>query len=125
MVDSNFLPAGMLAVIPVLIISYTALMIRHSGADLVRALTSVLVSLVVIYLLYYQYALRLFLIAHGSYGAIFAAGAFTLTFLVPLFPVAGRFHSAFGPYPVPLPRLVLICTLFSVAFMAVGLLSRS
>jgi hypothetical protein len=121
MVDYNFLPAGMIAVIPILFVFYTWLLMRHSGADWLRVLISVFVSLTVIYLVYYQYALRLFLYVHGVYGLLAAAGFFTLTFLIPLFPLAGRFHLAFGRHPIMLPKLVLVCTLLSIGLMVVGL----
>lgn len=123
MVTNNFLPLGMIAVVPVLIVFYTRLLMHQSGADWPRALASVLVSLWIIYLAYYQYGLRLFLYFHHVYGLIFSAGFFTLTFLVPLFPLAGRFHAAFGPHRVRLPALVLGSTLLCLGLMVTGLVS--
>jgi hypothetical protein len=123
MVSNNFLPTGMVAVIPVLIIFYTWLMTRHSEADWPRALACVLVSLLVVYLVYYQYVLRLFFYFHHIYGLLFSAGFFTLTFLLPLFPLAGRFHVAFGPHRVKLPALVLGSALICVGLMVTGLIS--
>ncbi len=121
MVDDNFLPAGMIAVIPVLIVFYTRLLIRHSSADWLRALASVLVSLSIIYLLYYQYTLWLFSYLYKQYGLVVVFGCATLTYLIPLFPVAERFHSAFGRHRVMLPRLVLVSTIISSALLGLGL----
>jgi hypothetical protein len=121
MVHNNFLPAGMIAVIPILIVFYTWLLMRHSGANWLKTCTSVILSLWVVYLLYYQYLLRLFYYFHYYYGPIFAFGFFTLSFLIPLFPLAGRFHAAFGDHRITLPRLVLISTIISLVLMGVGL----
>jgi hypothetical protein len=121
MVYNNFLPAGMIAVIPILIVFYTWLLMRHSGADWTKALTSVSASLWAIYLLYYQYLLRLFYYLHHFYGPVFAFGFFTLSFLIPLFPLAGRFHAAFGNYRIMLPRLVLISSIICLVLMGIGL----
>jgi len=122
MVEHNFLPAGMVAVIPILLVFYTRLMVRHSNASWLQAFSSVLLSLWVIYLLYYQWTLSLFYYVIRHYGFVFGFGYATLTYLIPLFPLAGRFHEAFGDHRVMLPRPVLVCTLMSVGLMAVGLL---
>jgi hypothetical protein len=121
MVYNNFLPAGMIVVIPILIVFYTRLMMRHSGADWFRAFISVLVSLWVVYLLYYQYTLRLVYFSMKQYSFVFGFGFATLTYLLPLLPLAGRFHAAFGGNRVLLPRLVMIATIMSLVLMIVGL----
>lgn len=120
MVETNFLPAGMIVVIPILIAFYTRLLMRHSGADWLRALASVLVSLLTIYLAYYQYTLKLFIYVYKTYGLVFGFGYATLTYLIPLFPLAGRFHAVFGRHPVMLPRVVLVATLISLGLMVPG-----
>jgi hypothetical protein len=121
MVYNNFLPAGMIAVVPVLIVFYTWLFMRHSGADWLRAFVSVLVSLWIVYLVYYQYSLWLVYYSMKHYSFVFGFGFATLTYLLPLFPLAGRFHATFGNHRVMLPRLVLISTIISVGLMIVGL----
>lgn len=123
MVDYNFLPAGMIAVIPILFIFYTWLLMRHSDAGWPQALASVYVSLLVVYLVYYQYTAQLFLYVLWVYGPFLAFGYYTLTYLIPLFPLAGRFHSTFGNHSIMLPKLVLVCSLLCFGLMAVGLLS--
>lgn len=122
MVDNNFFPTGMVAVVLVLVVFYTWLMMRHSRADWLRALASVLVSLFVIYLLYYQYTLRLFHYVYWLFGGVFGLGFLTLTYLIPIFPIAERFHLTFGSQRVSLHRLVLVSTIISIGLMGVGLI---
>ena len=117
MVEYNFLPAGMIAVTPIVVIVYTRLFVRHSGAGLPTAFIAVVWALLVHYLVYYQYTARPFLYLLFSYGPIFAFGFYNLTCLIPLFPLAKRFHQAFGPHPFTLPRLVPIWSLLSMGLM--------
>jgi hypothetical protein len=123
MVENNFLPVGMIAVIPVLLLFYTRLISRTSGGGWLRSFVAMLAALIVIYVLFYQYADRLLFLVLGPYGPLFAAGLYTLCFLAPLFFTAGRFHAAFGRQRIMLPHLVWAAALLSVALMAVGLLS--
>ena len=123
MVENNFLPLGMIAAIPVLLLFYTRLISRTSGAGWLRSFVAMLAALIVIYVLFYQYVDRLLFLVLGPYGPVFAAGLYTLCFLAPLFFTAGRFHAAFGRQRIMLPHLVWAAALLSVALMAVGLLS--
>jgi hypothetical protein len=124
-VEYNFLPDGMIAVIPVLIVFYTWLMMRHSGADWLRSLISVLASLLVIYLVYYQWTAGLFLYFLLIHGPFLAFGYYTITFLIPLFPLAGRFQDAFGSYRFSFSRFALVATLISFGSVVIGLSSTS
>jgi hypothetical protein len=123
MVHNNYMPAGFIAVIPILIAFYTRLMARHSAANWLRALVSVLVSLWVVYLLYYQYTLGWFFRFHYFYGPLVAFGFYTLGFLVALGPLANRFHVAFGEQRGMLPRFVLVYAIICVGLIGAGLLS--
>jgi hypothetical protein len=81
MVDRNFLPLGMIAVIPVLIVFYTWILSRHSKINMAQALISVLMSLVVIYLTYYQYTLAAFFHFAGLCGSFCSYGFYNICFL--------------------------------------------
>lgn len=125
MVEYNFLPDGMIAVIPVLIVFYTWLMARHSGADWLRSFISVFVSLLAVYLVYYQWTAGLFLYFLLTHGPFLAFGYYTITFLIPIFPLAGRFQDAFGPYRVSFSRFALVATFISFSSVVIGLSSTS
>lgn len=120
MVYKNFMPTGFIAAIPVLLVFYVRLLVRHSRVNWFRAIASVLVPLFVIYLLYYQYLLRLFYFVDLLYGPFFSFGYLTFCFLIPLLPLAKRFHSAFGSQRIMLHRLVLISTIISLTLMGFG-----
>jgi hypothetical protein len=121
MVEYNFLPAGMIAVIPVLIFVYTRLALRHSAATWPAALASVVGSLYLFYLVYYQYTTQFFLGIIWAHGPIAAGGYHNLVSSLPPLLLAGRFHAAFGPHRIQLPRLAGIVTLLSLAVMLLGL----
>lgn len=96
MVERNFLPPGMVAVIPVLILAYTLILVRHSDAGWIRSAFAVLASLLVVYLTYYQYTWRVFFFLMDRLGLLSAIGFATLTYLVPLIPLTTAFQLAFG-----------------------------
>jgi hypothetical protein len=123
MVENNFLPLGMIAVVPVLFIYYSRKLAQTSGAGWLRSSLATLIALLVIYVLFYQYADALLFQAMGSYGPLVAAGVYTLCFLAPLFPTAGRFDAAFGSQAVRLPHLVWAAALLNCGLIAYSLLS--
>jgi hypothetical protein len=125
LVERNFLPLGMIIVVPVLISAYVILIKRHSQAGWFQTLIAVLVSLLIVYLLYYQYTFRWFFIFSDLYGPFFSYGYYTLCFLVAVFLLEKQFRLAFGSDPVNLRRLVIVFAVVSLGLMAYGVASRA
>jgi hypothetical protein len=122
MVEDNFLPAGMLAVVPILAAAYTVLLMRHSRSNWLKSLVSVSLALLAVYLVYYQYTFRFFWEFFRTYGRFVAIGYYTLCFLAPMFLIAGRFERAFGKHSVGFTTLLLLSTLISCGLIVLGLL---
>jgi hypothetical protein len=121
LVENNFLPLGMIVVIPVIFIAYAVIIHRHSEAGWAEILGAVLVSLVIVYLLYYQYTLALYYFADRSYGRFFSFGLASLCYLVAPLLLARHFKQAFGDGPIKFSNLLVICLLICVALMVIGL----
>lgn len=124
MVEKNFFPVGMIVVVPVLAVAYTYLLTRYSDVGWLRSYLAVLASLVAIYLVYYQYTLRLLYIVNDKFGVVVGFGFYTLCFLVPLWPAVGRFRDAFGQGSVDLARLVPVSVMVCAAIVAIGLFAN-
>lgn len=122
MVSNNYMPVGLIVVVPVLLVFYTRLILRHSDSSWPKVFLSVLVSHWVVYLLYYQYTLKWFFYLHHLYGPLVAFGFYTLGFLLALAPFANQFKIAFDFHPVNLFQLIKVSIIICIGLMIFGLL---
>ena len=81
MVENNYFPIGMIILIPLIILGFIWLFSKYAGIQWFRTFISVLLSLIIIYILLYQYFLQLSYILEENIHFAAGFGLYTLSFI--------------------------------------------
>jgi hypothetical protein len=95
-VEHNFFPTGMIAVIPVLFFGYFGLLVKIARVPVLKTGITVFLSLLIIYLLYYQYLFRIVYYLLTSVDFMIGFGFYTFSFIIFGWLFLRPFSEAYG-----------------------------
>ncbi len=78
MIEKNYLPSGMIFIMPILVGGYTYLVKKHLKISLIQAILLSTVSQTIIYLLFYQYLYGMGLKLRDAFNSLIFLGSYTL-----------------------------------------------